>query len=52
MSACYGKAVVVDAAGDDGELRRALLTTPADRLDVLVLFGDETHGWTMARPPG
>lgn len=39
-----------DSAGAD--LREDLLATPADRLNVLVLFGDEVHGYTMDRPPG
>src|SRR4051794_37289053 len=30
----------------------ALLTAPAGRLIVLVLFGDEVHGYTMDRPAG
>jgi hypothetical protein len=29
----------------------ALLTAPAGRLIVLVLFGDEVHGYTLDRPP-
>jgi hypothetical protein len=36
----------------DGVDAEVLLTTPADRLIVLVLFGDEVHGYTMDRPPG
>jgi hypothetical protein len=35
----------------DGVDAEVLLTTPADRLIVLVLFGDEVHGYTMDRPP-
>lgn len=42
----------VVASSTDDALRRDLLATPADRLDVLVLFGDEMHGWTVDRPPG
>ena len=38
------------AVGLDGA--NVLLTTPAARLAVLVLFGDEVHGYLMARPPG
>ena len=33
-------------------LANDLLTTPADRLHVIVLFGDEVHGYTIDRPTG
>ena len=42
-------------AGDssvDRDRAEARLTTTADRLVVLVLFGDEVYGYTMGRPPG
>lgn len=43
---------VAFADSASADLREALLKTPAARLDVLVLFGDEVHGYTMDRPPG
>ena len=46
------KLEVLGAGGDDKGCKDDLLTTPADRLDVLVLFGDEVHRYTMDRPAG
>src|SRR4051794_4892021 len=44
------KLEILGAGGDDKGCKDALLTTPADRISVLVLIGEEIHGSTMARP--
>ena len=44
------KLEVLGAGGDDKGCKDDLLTTPADRINVLVLFGEEVDGYTMDRP--